>query len=118
MFAKEDHDGLRPQTVGERLLILRHRKGLTVKRLSELSNVHRNTISAILNERLNEDPETSTIEALAEALEVAPHVLLPSLKSSDGSDRERMRVDSLKRRGRLYSESGSDLGSGSGKGSG
>lgn len=75
MGSERGSELIQPQTMGEVLALLIHRSGLNMKELAEKAGVHRNTIRAILRDRLVADPERETVAALAQVLGVDPDVL-------------------------------------------
>lgn len=69
---------LTANTLGERILLLAHRKRMSLGKLAAKADVHRNTVSNIINERLVDPPGQETIAAIAEALGVTPEELNPT----------------------------------------
>ena len=72
-----------------RLKVLRAMRGLTQRRLSELSGVSRSLISNLERNHYNcarsADPTLSTLYRLAHALHVPPAALLPGVDAAVGS---------------------------------
>ena len=81
MDVEEAGGRLVAETVGERVALLMHRRGLSISELADLVGVHRNTISNILNDRLLDDPKEETIRGVARELGVEPGALWPTSAS-------------------------------------
>jgi transcriptional regulator with XRE-family HTH domain len=79
-------DPVVPKTVGERVTLLRRRRGMTKQELAERAGLHRNTVSNIENERLVKPPDDETVSALAAVLGVRPEDLRPTPPTEGDAD--------------------------------
>lgn len=74
---------------GEVVAQTRKRRGLSQERLGELTNLHRDTIRRVENDKASKDgPTLDTIERLARGLEIYPSELLALADGSEERDED------------------------------